>query len=213
MQAPTSSQHVALGDLDQQNIPLPVKGDQTPPTSVSIPEMMQRAAVSTPLALPPPANSPCLSMKQRIEHALGIRFNDIFSWGNNGKKSTFLDRRAFLLFHPVDHAEELELLTRGLLMHHVDIKNLWFQGGWEHYTEQLTNGGSGVVIVSDPRSHLRFPNSDIPRSILTLSHSLNSQSWVSCCESKSAYGHLEYSYIASMIQLPSTAHPTHDTIA
>lgn len=171
MQIPNFSHYAALGAHDQRNIPSTVGEEEAPPTSVSIPEMMQRAAISTPMALPPPANSPCLSMKQRIEHALKIKFKDMFNWGND----VILDRKAFLLFHPVDHAEELELLTRWLLMHHVDISNPWFQGGWEHFTEQLANGGSGVVIVSDALSHFYFPKFNIPRYILTLSHSLNSQ--------------------------------------
>ncbi|KAF1918091.1 hypothetical protein BDU57DRAFT_514657 [Ampelomyces quisqualis] len=146
-QIPVLGQDVASISHKQHNLPSPVEEQQAPSTSDLMPEMMQRAVISTPLALPPPANFPCLNMKQHIEHALKTSFDVMFSWSHNGNQRTFLDRSAFLLFHPVDHAEELELLTRWLLMHHVDISNPWFQGGWEHYTERLAHGGSGIVIV------------------------------------------------------------------
>lgn len=58
-----------------------------------------------------------------------------------------MSRKAFLLFHPQQHLEELDIITRWLLMHHVEVGNAWFDGSWEHFKEQILHGESGVIIV------------------------------------------------------------------
>lgn len=72
------------------------------------------------------------------------------------KENKILDRRAFLIFHPGDHSKELELITRWLLMHHVEVCSFWFDGSWDYFRQKVKAGGSGVVIVG----FLLYPNAE-----------------------------------------------------
>ena len=68
---------------------------------------------------------------------------------NDGRNSgDLLDRRAFLIYHPEQHSKELDLITRWLLMHHVEVGSAWYEGSWENFKLQIVKGGSGIVIVS-----------------------------------------------------------------
>lgn len=87
----------------------------------------------------PLAKITCLQMKAKIEQACTLDFTDMF-------KS--VDRKAFLLFHPEEHAEELDIIMRWLLMHHVEVGNAWYDGSWDYFKHQILKGGSGVIIVS-----------------------------------------------------------------
>lgn len=51
------------------------------------------------------------------------------------------------MFEPRQHIEEIELITRWLMMHYVTVYNLWVDGSWNHFTQQILYGGSGVIIV------------------------------------------------------------------
>jgi chromo domain-containing protein 1 len=62
--------------------------------------------------------------------------------------NTMLKRNAFLMFHPGNHAKELELITRWLHLHHVEVRNVWLEGSWEDFKQQVVGGGTGVIIVS-----------------------------------------------------------------
>jgi chromo domain-containing protein 1 len=113
-----------------------------------------------------PATSLCLRLNENIEQALKINFLDLFEWGRDEKGKIMLDRRVLLLYHPVDHAEDLEVITRWLLMHHVEVSSPWFQGCWDYYQQQLDNGGSGIVIVSQRLSFTAIQTVNISRHIL-----------------------------------------------
>jgi chromo domain-containing protein 1 len=68
---------------------------------------------------------------------------------NDSKGSTTLtDRRAFLVFHPEQHSEELELITRWLLMHHVQIAGTHYQGAWPVFQQQIKRGGSATAAAA-----------------------------------------------------------------
>jgi hypothetical protein len=88
-----------------------------------------------------------LKMKQDIERRLKITFTDLFEWGEDQTGKIMLDRRVCLLFHPEDHVEYLDSITRWLLMHHVEVSSPWFEGCWEYFTQQIDKGGSGIIIV------------------------------------------------------------------
>lgn len=99
---------------------------------------------------PPPPMHPLAkisskTMKMRIENACNLHFATIFC--SNLDKNVYLDRRAFLVFHPQDHMEETELITRWLLMHHVEVCGLWIDGSWNYFKQALLDGASGVVLV------------------------------------------------------------------
>jgi hypothetical protein len=51
---------------------------------------------------------------------------------------------------------ELDLITRWLLMHHVEVSNTWYDGAWSHFRELTIDGRSGVVIVRQAH-HSRTP--------------------------------------------------------
>ncbi|KAH7412140.1 hypothetical protein DE146DRAFT_602329, partial [Phaeosphaeria sp. MPI-PUGE-AT-0046c] len=95
----------------------------------------------------PQARMSSLITKREIEVALKTEFTALFEWSDDGSDRVMLERRALLIFHPVDHQEELELLTRWLLMHHVEVSNAWFPGAWPYYKQRIIAGGSGIVIV------------------------------------------------------------------
>ncbi|KAF2006186.1 hypothetical protein P154DRAFT_529874 [Amniculicola lignicola CBS 123094] len=82
-------------------------------------------------------------MKCVIEEATQLNFQKIFA----GNGTALLSRRAFLFFHPEQHAEELELITRWLLMHHVEVSNFWTDGSWGPFTNHVTRGGTGVILT------------------------------------------------------------------
>jgi hypothetical protein len=94
----------------------------------------------------------CSQLKLSIEQALKVDFTDIFEWGEDKNGPIMLDRKALLLFHPEDHSEELEIITRWLLMHHVEVSSVWSAGCWDYFRQQITTGGSGVIVVSDSSS-------------------------------------------------------------
>ncbi|KAL5121505.1 hypothetical protein ACEQ8H_000577 [Pleosporales sp. CAS-2024a] len=96
-----------------------------------------------------PAGLSCHQTEETIGRALGVNFNDLFTWSDDGEQKKLLDRRAFLMFNPVDHQEELELITRWLLMHHVEVSGAHFAGAWEQYADMFVKdrARSGIVIV------------------------------------------------------------------
>lgn len=95
----------------------------------------------------PPVKLSSMTAKHEIEEALHVTFTSLFEWSDNGAERVMLDRKALLVFHPVDHQEELELLTRWLLLYHVEVSNAWLPGAWYYHREQIITGGSGIVIV------------------------------------------------------------------
>jgi hypothetical protein len=96
----------------------------------------------------PPAYS-CRDLTKITEQNLKIDFVTLFEYGDNEKGKLMLDRRALLLYHPVSHAEDMEVITRWLLMHSVEVYSPWFEGCWDQFTQHLNTGGSGIVIVSE----------------------------------------------------------------
>jgi chromo domain-containing protein 1 len=101
-----------------------------------------------------PAAVSSLRMKQLIDQFMKITFTDLFAWGENSAGKIMFDRRACLLFHPGSHLKSLNLITRWLLLHHVEVSSPWYAGFWEYYTQQLYEGGSGIIIVSHYPSYL-----------------------------------------------------------
>jgi chromo domain-containing protein 1 len=95
-----------------------------------------------------PAKLSCLQLKRTIEEAVKIEFNNLFGWSSSGNGFTMVNRRAMLLYHPEDHSEELEVITRWLLMHHVEVSSAWYSGSWDYFRQQILKGGSGIIMVS-----------------------------------------------------------------
>jgi len=103
---------------------------------------------SSPIYTKPPSRQfSCADLKQGIENACKLNFTEIFSYNYDQHSEAVLDRRAFVLFHPEDHMEELELITRWLLMHHVDVYSFWSDGAWHRFKEGIFKGETGVIIA------------------------------------------------------------------
>jgi hypothetical protein len=145
--------NVDMTDADAQ---LPMVWDFTP-ALLDIAQMASKptspvARFDPTLPFPDVVNSPpaylCRDLTEITEHALKIDFVSLFERGEDGNGKLMLDRRALLLYHPVSHAEDMEAITRWLLMHHVEVYSPWYDGCWDQYTQHLNAGGSGIVIVS-----------------------------------------------------------------
>ncbi|KAF2710940.1 hypothetical protein K504DRAFT_465972 [Pleomassaria siparia CBS 279.74] len=93
--------------------------------------------------------------KEMVETACKLDFTDMF--GNDGEGG-FLNGKAFLVYHPGDHAKQMELIARWLLLHDVEVCSFWLDGSWEYFKQDIMGGGSGVIIA-----HPDFENySEIP---------------------------------------------------
>jgi chromo domain-containing protein 1 len=88
-----------------------------------------------------------VQVQAKIELACKLNFKDMFASNDGEKDISLLDRKAFLVYHPEQHSEELAVITRWLLMHHVQIGNAHYEGAWEHFQLQIRKEGSGVIIV------------------------------------------------------------------
>ena len=109
----------------------------------------QVSAAGSPLCQSPVAqgntNLSNAELKKLIGDACRLDIERIFC--SNIDETVRLDRRAFLLFHPEDHAEEHELIVRWLLMHHVEVYTLLVDGAWDHFESKILGGGSGVIMA------------------------------------------------------------------
>jgi chromo domain-containing protein 1 len=94
---------------------------------------------------PGPTSLSCLRFQEIVEDACKLNFAEMFG-DENG--STMLRQIAFLMFHPKNHAKELELITRWLHLHYVEVRNVWLEGSWSDFKQQVVGGSTGVIIVS-----------------------------------------------------------------
>lgn len=124
----------------------PTVNNEHDPTQSMVTPLQSIGFTHRVLALQAPTRVSCAKLKDIIEDVCKINFRTVFS--SFGGREEPLDRRAFLFFHPEYHMEELELLTRWLLMHHVEVGSLWANGSWDHFRDNIREGGSGVIIVS-----------------------------------------------------------------
>ncbi len=118
----------------------------SPPTSTEQPSALAPGSI---LPLPEQISPGILCSQLMIKAAsiCKLNFLDMFTSNNTNQEPILLDRRAFLLYHPQEHLEELEFTARWLLMHHVEVGTTWYEGSWEHFKQQILKGGSGVILV------------------------------------------------------------------
>ncbi|KAH7392816.1 hypothetical protein BKA66DRAFT_456953 [Pyrenochaeta sp. MPI-SDFR-AT-0127] len=132
-------------------------GNVSPPnTQVRIATEMNGASqpvgVCEPVQPPPatelpPARAMCFQLNSKIEQTCKLDFTDMFTSSGDDKVKSLTEFRAFLIYHPQEHSEELELITRWLLMHRVKVSNAWYDGSWISFKQQLVDGGSGIIIA------------------------------------------------------------------
>ncbi|KAF1961457.1 hypothetical protein CC80DRAFT_464352 [Byssothecium circinans] len=98
----------------------------------------------------PPVPLPDESFKKKMEAVCRLNFEDMFTYNGSDDAEAILERRAFLFYHPTDHAEELEMMTRWLLTHRVEVFNFWSEGSWEQFQKETRDDGRTGVIMAHP---------------------------------------------------------------
>ncbi|ORY18027.1 hypothetical protein BCR34DRAFT_380955 [Clohesyomyces aquaticus] len=136
IETPTAVVEDSFSPLSTRNHPLP-----PPKSPLFMPKDSPPAMIMESPQKAPPSSS--IEVKQTIEDAFKLDFKEMFV----KDEGIAVDRRAFLLFHPEDHKMELELITRWLLMHHVEVFNFWKEGAWDYFKQQIVKGGTGVMIT------------------------------------------------------------------
>ncbi|KAF2203304.1 hypothetical protein GQ43DRAFT_461686 [Delitschia confertaspora ATCC 74209] len=98
---------------------------------------------------------PFMDLKSMISDALDLDIYELFHWD----QGLSLERKAFLLYHPVEHETELELVTQWLLMNDVEVFPPWLSGSWDCFYRDIVDGASGVVLIhSDINAFDQIPN-------------------------------------------------------
>jgi hypothetical protein len=85
-------------------------------------------------------------LRSKIESLWNLNFVEMFNSGRPGDMG-ILKRHAMLLYSPQDHPQEIEQITRWLLMYDVKVNNLWHDGAWSKFQEGVIKDKSGVIIV------------------------------------------------------------------
>lgn len=154
----------------------------------------------------------CLQLNSKIEQAYRLDFTDMFTSDCNNKGKSLMERRAFLLYHLQEHSKELEVVTRWLLMHHVEVSNAWYDGSWDKFRQHILNGGSGVIIVGHTSSaHRDLANST--RHIPTSSTSQNFQGLGRSSDIKCVSGVSGCTMKSKTTLVSQASHPNYDTSA
>ena len=83
-----------------------------------VPELTPAPSLPVPAELPP-ARAMCENIREHISSGCKLDFEEIFSSNDSQSATGLMDRRAFLVYHVDEHAKELDIITRWLLMHHV----------------------------------------------------------------------------------------------
>jgi chromo domain-containing protein 1 len=117
--------------------PIPVEQSQQHP--------LQPPPPPPPMELPP-VEFTCEQLRTRINSVCKLDFEDMLS-NDSEAVSNPVERRAFVMFHPRDHFVELDIITRWLLMHHVQVSSASYVGGWADFQQQVQKRGSGIIIV------------------------------------------------------------------
>ncbi|KAL6705366.1 hypothetical protein ACN47E_007015 [Coniothyrium glycines] len=100
-----------------------------------------------------PPRTKCLPLKAKIAAALKIDFDDMFESSQTTHIAESAKRRVFLAYHPQNHLEHLEILTRWLMMGHVEVINAWHEGSWDYFKRQVYKSRSGTIIVHPDFDH------------------------------------------------------------
>lgn len=88
----------------------------------------------------------CSQLGSKTASFWNLNIVEMFNSGIPGDNDP-LARQAMLLYHPNEHTQELELITRWLLMHSVKVASLWYDGAWNRFREDVAERKSGIIIV------------------------------------------------------------------
>ncbi len=161
--------HTVQQDVTDEviRIPSPTSSEQLQQPSLQLPP--------PPPPPPPPIELPpikitCKQLKAAVDSVWKLNFEDMFASNDGGENVNLVERRAFVIFHPEDHFREMDIITRWLLVHHVQVGSANYPGAWADFTQQIQQGGSGIVIVRNVY-FTKQTNTNYTRCIPTLSTS------------------------------------------
>lgn len=135
------------GDEFEDNMPAPTYTNAasnavlTPTELAAAPSAQQE---HSPVQVPKTMTSSELNRK--VEQIYNLSITRFLHSGIEGDEKEH-ERKALLLYHPEDHSEDLELITRWLLMHECEVGNMWYDGAWSHFRQEMADGKSGILIV------------------------------------------------------------------
>ncbi|KAI5381014.1 hypothetical protein J4E82_000213 [Alternaria postmessia] len=140
-------------DMDIDDAVQPPTTNEATRTPSPIPSgQPQQFSFQPPPPPPPPPITNEVKIKcEQLRTAGGsvctLDFEDIFASNGSEEAVNLLESRVFLMYHPEDHFEELEIITRWLLLHHVQVASTSYQGAWAVFKQQILQGGSGIIIA------------------------------------------------------------------
>lgn len=119
--------------------------DQSPDNVV---EELVQSPLSIQDVLPTqvPAATTTSQLNAKIERFYNLNIGEMFHSIVPGDDQP-LERRAMLLYSPEEQPEDVDLITRWLLMHDVQVSNLWYDGAWTQFHNDVSEGKSGIIIV------------------------------------------------------------------
>ncbi|OAG19235.1 hypothetical protein CC77DRAFT_1021396 [Alternaria alternata] len=140
-------------DMDIDDAVQPPTTNEATRTPSPIPSgQPQQFSFQPPPPPPPPPITNEVKIKcEQLRTAGGsvctLDFEDMFASNGSEEAVNLLESRVFLMYHPEDHFEELEIITRWLLLHHVQVASTSYQGAWAVFKQQILQGGSGIIIA------------------------------------------------------------------
>ncbi|KAI4706754.1 hypothetical protein J4E89_008449 [Alternaria sp. Ai002NY15] len=142
-----ASVHMDIDDVAQPDV-----ADEVTRSPSPMPLEQPQQPFQPPPPPPPPMEFPpvdirCTELQERISAVSKLDFEDMFATNDGETTIDPVERRAFLFFHPEDHFVEFEIITRWLLMHHVQVSSASYAGGWADFQQQILKGGTGIIIA------------------------------------------------------------------
>ncbi|KAI4689653.1 uncharacterized protein J4E88_003008 [Alternaria novae-zelandiae] len=142
-----ASVHMDIDDVAQPDV-----ADEVTRSPSPMPLEQPQQPFQPPPPPPPPMEFPpvdirCTELQERISAVSKLDFEDMFATNDSETTIDPVERRAFLFFHPEDHFVEFEIITRWLLMHHVQVSSASYAGGWADFQQQILKGGTGIIIA------------------------------------------------------------------
>ncbi|KAG9195358.1 hypothetical protein G6011_00479 [Alternaria panax] len=138
-------------NMDMDDIVQPhMNNEVTRTPSPILSEQSQLFSFQPPPPPPPITNEvkiKCEQLRTSGGSVCTLDFEDMFASSDGDEALNLLESRAFLMYHPEDHFEELEIITRWLLLHHVQVASMTYQGAWAIFKQQILQGGSGIIIA------------------------------------------------------------------
>ncbi|KAF2742168.1 hypothetical protein M011DRAFT_472483 [Sporormia fimetaria CBS 119925] len=119
---------------------IPAPGTTTTPSAITLRGAPGQLVMAPNATTPRPGlDDPQRELIREIGAAFKLDFDQLFPKG--------LDKKAFMIFHPAEHLKELDMITRWLLAHSVEVYPLGKAGAWEAFSRHILAGGTGTILA------------------------------------------------------------------